>query len=93
MLFLHAQVISYQSRGGMLTSESISFNDMCDAYGVHVNPIKEHLHGTLWKRQNAFLDLENLPEDLVGWVSCTTFLLVRNFFFSYHFHPGVLLCC
>ncbi len=65
---MNFQVIQYQNNGeSIVTSRTLSFNDACEEYGVVSNPMKKHLHGTLWKRQNAFIDFETLPEDLVSF--------------------------
>jgi hypothetical protein len=49
------KVIQYQNNGTPLTASTLSFNNICDFYGVTSNPLKQFMSGTLWKRQNDLL--------------------------------------
>ena len=41
------------------------FNDLCEAYGFPLNPLKDFYEGQSFQRENAFLDHADLPENLV----------------------------
>jgi hypothetical protein len=43
----------------------IGFNDLCEAYGFPLNPLKDFFDGQSFQRENAFLDHADLSEDLV----------------------------
>jgi len=42
-----------------------SFNDLCEAYGFPLNPLKDYNDGKTFQRENAFLDHADLSEELV----------------------------
>ena len=42
---------------------------MCEIYGLSENPLKEWMQGTSFQKENAFIDCEHLPENLVKYLS------------------------
>ena len=63
-------VIRYQTMGESLISQSISFNNCCETYGVRLNPVKDVLSGTLWIKQSTFYKPKKLEDDLAFYSAC-----------------------